>query len=84
MIIEWMEEALCSSMPVNFFFDDYLNDDDIAIKVNELCKSCPVQVECLNFGLDTKSTGIWGGRWLQGGKIIKQKEIMFSNYFSEE
>lgn len=84
MIINWMEDASCIDYDFEDFFDNYLNSDEVALKVDELCKACPVNTECLNFGIVTKSTGVWGGHWLQGGKIIRQKEIMYSNYFSEE
>ena len=75
-----MEKASCIGVPIEYFFDKYLEDEDIAIEVINLCKNCPVKTECLNYGIKTKSTGIWGGRWLGSGRVMKNKELIISEY----
>lgn len=33
-----------------------------------VCADCPVRAQCLTYGLATKSTGVWGGEWLDPWK----------------
>jgi WhiB family redox-sensing transcriptional regulator len=38
-----------------------------AAQAKKICFACPVKVECLEYGIDTKSYGIWGGVTLRNG-----------------
>lgn len=69
----WMEDAKCreNEMPLVYFFEDYLRSREIYDLVNSTCRACPVRTICLNYGKNMKSTGVWGGRWLQNGVIVK-------------
>ena len=78
--MDWLEEALCEGMDTEWFFDEYLKNDEIAAKVDKLCAECPVQTQCYNFGKELKSTGIWGGVWLQMGKAEKNLERVKENW----
>jgi hypothetical protein len=82
MNTSWMDSALCNGMPLHYFFDGYLESEEVAINVKSICDACKVRVPCQNYGVRTKSTGVWGGRWLQNGKIIKDKELVIDEYFS--
>lgn len=70
MSAEWITEALCEGEDVNLFFDDYLSSEEAFNYVNKLCAECPVKTACLNFGMGTKSVGVWGGELLQQGVIV--------------
>lgn len=83
MLWNWTRYAACDGEDTEKFFDKYLKDEEVAIEVGAICASCPVRVECFNTGIDTKSTGIWGGHWLQGGRVIRQKELILNEYFDE-
>jgi len=69
----WMDSAKCNEkeMPLDFFFEGYLKSRHVYDVVNATCKECPVQAACLNYGKITKSTGVWGGKWLQNGVVVK-------------
>lgn len=55
----WQEEAACRDADIELFFS--LDDDDQRA-AQELCRSCPVQQECLRFALENREMyGIWGG-----------------------
>jgi hypothetical protein len=79
-----MEMAACEGLPMENFFDKYLESESIAVEVARLCKSCRVKTICGNYGVQTKSTGVWGGRWLQYGKVIRDKELILSQYYERE
>lgn len=78
-----MENGLCVPEEIDSedFFDNYLESENVALEVHKLCKRCPVRIQCLNYGVQTKSMGIWGGRWLQNGKTVKKKELIINDYF---
>lgn len=55
----WQEDAACRDADIGLFFS--LDDDDQRA-AQELCRSCPVQQECLRFALENREMyGIWGG-----------------------
>ena len=82
-IISWMDTASCVGWDTDLFFEKYLEDDEAATDVTKLCLMCPVQKECLNFGRYMKSSGVWGGHWLQNGRVVNNREIILSDYYWE-
>lgn len=56
---KWMDEALCAQTGPEAFFP---NKGGSTREAKETCRSCPVQVECLDFALESgERFGIWGG-----------------------
>lgn len=76
-----MELAACRESNPEDFFDNYLESEEVVATVAELCRSCQVRRQCLNFGVSTKSVGVWGGRWLSNGRMVKKKETIINDYF---
>ncbi len=71
MITHWQLEAACVDTDPEYFFDDAelsYRDDEIAKIVDKLCASCKVRKECFNYGVQTKSYGVWGGFYLKNGR----------------
>ncbi len=57
--IRWREDAACRGMATDIFFPD---SDQDAGPAKEICASCPVQEECLEYALMTRQNdGVWGG-----------------------
>lgn len=54
----WVEEAVCSQTDPEIFHPAKGESRRAAVKI---CQSCPVIAECLNWALQHKETGIWGG-----------------------
>ena len=72
--VKWYHLAACRGMPVNWFFDDYENDKQIAKQVDQICLSCPVAQICLDDALTSKQKyGVWGGIYLSFGKTSKSQ-----------
>lgn len=71
----WQHLAACDGMPVNMFFDDYEKDGITAQNVDQLCLSCPIARECYQFGVETKSTGVFGGFYLINGIPSKARNV---------
>lgn len=65
----WMSEALCAGTDTEKYFDLYEEDDELAKEVDRMCLSCPVVKECFEEGVNTESYGVWGGIFLNEGKL---------------
>lgn len=67
---DWVQHARCVGIPTDVF---YANSDDIDIPlqraVKRLCDSCPVQLDCLAYGM-WETGGIWGGATDQERRLI--------------
>jgi hypothetical protein len=69
------EKALCLNMDTNLFFDQYEEDREVSKRVDLLCIKCPAQRQCLAYGVSNSEWGVWGGVYLEGGKISKEFNI---------
>ena len=68
----WKENAACYGYDTNFFFDKYEEEEQFRPAIDKLCSSCPVRKECFAIGVSQKEWGVWGGIYLEGGKISKE------------
>ena len=75
----WNKQAKCLNLDTNMFFDKYEEDVDLRSAIDSLCKSCPVQRECLANGVSRQEWGVWGGVYFEKGKISKE----FNNHKKE-
>jgi WhiB family transcriptional regulator, redox-sensing transcriptional regulator len=68
----WLERAACSGVGWEAFFDS----PDLEPALN-LCRSCPVRIDCLRFavqaGLDW---GVWGGLSPEGRRRVRYSELV--------
>ena len=56
--LPWMSLAACRSASPDLFFAEDPRGQKAAL---EVCRSCPVLAECLEYAVKTNSEGIWGG-----------------------
>ena len=69
----WKNDGLCIIVDdTEIFFDKYENNPDLRPAVDELCSVCPVRKQCLAFGVSRKESGVWGGVYLDQGKISRE------------
>lgn len=55
---EWRPFAACRTSPIDFFTDD----PHEALEAQLLCTTCPVDLDCLDYAIETRSdSGIWAG-----------------------
>jgi hypothetical protein len=69
---KWSKHAKCLNIDTDFFFDKYEEETKIAQGIDKLCTSCPVQRDCLATGISKQEWGVWGGVYLESGKISKE------------
>lgn len=70
--VRWWNLAACQNMEVNWFFDNYESDPELAKQIDTLCMTCPVISFCYKEGIDNKLEGVWGGVYVKHGKPKKQ------------
>jgi Transcription factor WhiB len=68
----WKDEALCKGDDVNLFFEKYEEDIEVRKDIDSLCSICPVARTCFAIGVSQKAYGVWGGIYLDKGKISKE------------
>lgn len=57
---EQLVGSLCSSIGTELFYPDK-NESHLAITAKNVCKSCDIRTECLEYAVLYESYGIWGG-----------------------
>jgi len=70
--VKWYQVAACSGADINMFYDDYESDKLLAAQVDEMCLHCPVSSQCYNEGIANKERGVWGGVYLDLGRVDKE------------
>ena len=75
----WTKQASCLDMDANFFFDKYEESITIRYGIDKICKTCPVRRECITVGVSRQEYGVWGGIYLEKGKISKDMNNHKSN-----
>lgn len=76
--IEWQALSLCAGVEFSSYADDpffqaYETNENVAKSTDEMCLHCPVIKQCGLFGAANKETGVWGGVYLDRGKMDKNK-----------
>jgi hypothetical protein len=69
---EWKDLGSCSGYDTNIFFDKYEESSKLRLAVDKLCSDCPVARECFAVGVSQKEWGVWGGVFLENGKISRE------------
>jgi hypothetical protein len=69
---EWKKKALCKDYDWNLFFDKYEEDLGLRPAIDSLCSQCPVARQCFAVGISQKEWGVWGGVYLENGKISRE------------
>lgn len=71
--LSWEQLALCDGMEINWFYDLYESDQEVAKAIDDTCLACPVIKECGLRGAGGEF-GVWGGiYWAGNGKQDKAK-----------
>lgn len=77
---KWKESGSCVSYDTNLFFDKYEEEENLRPAIEKVCGGCPVQRQCFAVGVSQKEWGVWGGIYLESGKISRE----FSRHRSKE
>lgn len=68
----WKQRAACRDYDTNLFFDTYEEKESIRPAIDAVCAACPVVRQCFAVGITNKEWGVWGGVFLEKGKISRE------------
>lgn len=69
---EWKDEAACLGYDTNLFFEQYEEREKLRPAIDKMCSGCPVARQCFAVGVSQKEWGVWGGIYLENGKISRE------------
>jgi WhiB family redox-sensing transcriptional regulator len=71
---EWRARAACSGFQHSLFFPTAETDVTAIERAREICMSCPVTCDCLEYALETNQrAGIWGGTTEDERRSVRRK-----------
>lgn len=70
--VKWYHLAACKGMPIDWFYDNYESDKELAKQADQVCLHCPVIKMCHAQGVINKEKGVWGGVYMDLGRPDKQ------------
>jgi hypothetical protein len=68
----WKDDADCLDYDTNLFFEKYEEDESLRPAIDKLCSECPLVRHCFAVGVSEKSWGVWGGIYMENGKISRE------------
>lgn len=68
----WKNKGSCVNYDVNLFFDKYEENEQLRPAIEKICSECPVARTCFAVGISQKEYGVWGGVYLEKGKISRE------------
>lgn len=68
----WKDDGVCRDYDRDLFFDDYEENLEVRPVIDALCSNCPVLRQCFAVGISQKEWGVWGGIYLENGKISRE------------
>jgi hypothetical protein len=71
--LSWEKLAMCQNVDTELFFEKYESDESVARATDAMCNSCPVQKICLQTAIESGETGVWGGVYLEGGRVSRHR-----------
>lgn len=69
---DWKRSASCLNYETNLFFDEYEEKENLRPAIDKICSECPVARQCFAVGVSQKEWGVWGGIYLEAGKINRE------------
>lgn len=69
---EWKDNGLCRDYDTNMFFDRYEENENSRPAIDNLCSRCPMAKQCFAVGISQKEWGVWGGIYLENGKVSRE------------
>ena len=68
-----MNDALCAEVGSEVFFPESGENYQQAIQV---CRRCPVQLDCLEHALELEEAGVWNVLGIWGGMTVKERRSL--------
>jgi WhiB family redox-sensing transcriptional regulator len=74
LVADWRDRAACSGYHHALFFPFGDIDENATERAREICATCTVAEDCLEYALETNQrAGIWGGSTEEERKALRRK-----------
>ena len=73
MLLKWKQRGNCVGEPPYLFYSSNLN---LVEKAREICQGCPVQIECLQYGIEHDEYGVWGGKTENERQFLRRAALV--------
>jgi WhiB family transcriptional regulator, redox-sensing transcriptional regulator len=67
------ENPSCAQISTDLFFPEQGEDVHLIRQIKNVCKLCPHQQECAEWGIQNERYGIWGGLSDADRKIVRRQ-----------
>jgi WhiB family redox-sensing transcriptional regulator len=67
------QEGSCSESDPDMFFPEGKEHVALIRSAKSICAECPVASLCLDYAVNTKQWGIWGGTTMKERKLLKRE-----------
>jgi len=71
-----MNRAVCAAYPPAWWFPDETTDESALERVREICVTCPVRRECLDFAVTEDRHGVVGTHGIYAGLTESQRSSL--------
>ena len=69
---EWKDKGSCRDYDTDLFFEKYEENEELRPAIDKLCAECPMQRMCFAVGISQKEWGVWGGIYMENGKVSRE------------
>lgn len=61
--MDWISKGTCRGFDPQLWFPEYGEPGALAQEesARQICNSCPMQVNCRDYGIENEAYGVWGG-----------------------
>lgn len=75
--MSWMKRAACRGLDPELFFPVSETGEGAAqaAVAKDVCATCPVRRECLDWALETHAAGVWGGTTESERRVLRREAI---------
>ncbi len=80
----WRNDAACKGFPTSWWYPERGHGRDEAAKARQICRTCPVQAECLDHALGRLEEGIWGNTGIKERQRIRQTQNTYKRLICQE
>jgi WhiB family redox-sensing transcriptional regulator len=69
---EWAKKGACRNYYPDLWFPDTHSQE---LRATQICRTCPVIAECLNYALRWPQAGVWGGLPERDRRKLKPRKL---------
>lgn len=73
--MSWHSQALCAKSEAGLDWTDAGQPKENVVRMQAVCRQCPVREPCLAEGEQSQASGVWGGLVLVRGFPSRRRDV---------